>query len=105
MYKVIYLYILKCNDDSFYIGVTNNLDKRMAEHNNGINATSYSFSRRPVELVFHEVFTDFNLAFELETKLKKWSRAKKEALINGNFEELKTLSKKKFTEPNRILAR
>lgn len=45
----------------------------MAEHNNGINATSYSFSRRPVELVFHEVFTDFNLAFELETKLKKWS--------------------------------
>jgi len=96
MHKVIYLYILKCSDDSFYIGVTNNLNKRFIEHNQGINPESYTFSRRPVELVFHELFTDFNLAFEWETKIKKWSRLKKQALINGDFELLKTLSKKRF---------
>ena len=96
MHKVIYLYILKCSDDSFYIGVTNDLDKRIIEHNQGINPESYTFTKRPVELVFHELFTDFNLAFEWETKLKKWSRAKKQALINGDFESLKALSKKNF---------
>jgi putative endonuclease len=96
MHKIIYLYILKCSDDSFYIGVTNNLDRRIAEHNDGISVTSYTFSRRPVELVFHETFTDFNLAFEFETKLKKWSKAKKQALINGELDSLKTLSKTLF---------
>ena len=98
MHKVIYLYILKCSDGSFYIGVTNDLDKRVIEHNQGINPESYTFTKRPVELVFHELFTDFNLAFEWETKLKKWSRAKKQALINGDFELLKTLAKKDFKE-------
>ena len=96
MYKVIYLYILKCSDGSYYIGVTNNLDRRLIEHNQGINKESYTFTRRPVELVFHEMFSDFNLAFEWETKIKKWSKAKKQALINGDFELLKVLSKKKF---------
>ncbi|MBC7695837.1 MAG: GIY-YIG nuclease family protein [Burkholderiales bacterium] len=96
MYKVIYLYILKCSDGSYYRGVTNNLDRRLIEHNQGINKESYTFTRRPVELVFHEMFSDFNLAFELETKIKKWSKAKKQALINGDFELLKVLSKKKF---------
>lgn len=96
MYKVIYLYILKCNDDSYYIGVTNNLDRRLTEHNMGVNPESYTFSRRPVELMFHEMFSDFNLAFEWETKIKKWSKAKKQALINGDFDLLKTLAKKNF---------
>ncbi len=98
MYKVIYLYILKCNDDSFYIGVTNNLDKRVLEHNSGVNPDSYTYDKRPVELVYHACFTDFNLAFEWETKIKKWSRIKKQALINGDFDLLKLLSKKKFTK-------
>lgn len=80
MYKVIYLYILKCSDDSYYIGVTNNLDRRITEHNSGINTESYTFHRRPVELVFHEMFSDFNLAFEWETKIKKWSKAKNKPL-------------------------
>lgn len=96
MHKVIYLYILKCNDDSLYVGVTNNLDKRLVEHNIGINKDAYTYSRRPVELIFHEMFTDFNLAFEWETKIKKWSRAKKIALINGKIHLLKDLSKKDF---------
>ena len=96
MYKVIYLYILKCNDDSFYIGVTNNLDKRVVEHNSGIKTDSYTYDKRPVELVYNTYFTDYNLAFEWETKIKKWSRAKKQALINGDSDLLKLLSKKKF---------
>lgn len=96
MYKVIYLYILKCSDDTFYVGVTNNLDKRLNEHNIGFNPEAYTFTRRPVELVFHEMFSDFNLAFEWETKIKKWSKTKKQALINGDFDLLKTLAKKKF---------
>jgi putative endonuclease len=96
MYKVIYLYILKCNDDSFYIGVTNNLDKRVLDHNSGIKTDSYTYDKRPVTLVYHTYFTDYKLAFEWETKIKKWSRAKKQALINGDFDLLKLLSKKKF---------
>jgi putative endonuclease len=96
MLKYIYLYILKCNDNSYYTGVTNNLDKRLKEHNLGINPESYTYSRRPLELVYSEAFTNFNLAFEWETKIKKWSKAKKEALINGEFDNLPELSKKKF---------
>jgi putative endonuclease len=98
MYKVIYLYILKCNDGSLYIGVTNNLDKRVLEHNSGIKTDCYTYDKRPVELVYHTYFTDYNLAFEWETKIKKWSRAKKQALINGDSDLLKLLSKKKFTK-------
>lgn len=97
MYKVIYLYILKCSDGSFYVGVTNNPERRIIEHNLRINPDSYTYSRRPVELLFHEAFTDFNLAFEWETRIKKWSRAKKQALIDGDFDSLKTLSKKNFS--------
>lgn len=91
-----YLYIVKCNDGSFYTGVTNNLDERIIEHNSGINKTAYTYTRRPVELVYHSFFNDYDLAFEWETKIKRWSHAKKQALIDGNFELLKPLSRKKF---------
>jgi putative endonuclease len=96
MYKIIYLYILKCSDNSYYVGVTNNIEKRLIEHNSGLNITAYTFNRRPVELVWNEKFTDFELAFQWETKLKKWSRAKKEALIKGDYNSLIALSKKNF---------
>lgn len=97
MYKLIYLYILKCNDGTYYTGVTNNLEKRIKEHNLGINAEAYTHSRRPVTLVWHELFNDFNLAFDWETRIKKWSVKKKEALINNEFDLLKPLSKKDFS--------
>jgi putative endonuclease len=96
MYKVIYLYILKCSDGSYYVGVTNNLEFRLTQHNIGINKDAYTYNKRPVTLVFYEIFTDFELAFRVETQIKKWSRAKKEALINGDFELLKVLAKKNF---------
>ena len=96
MQKYIYLYILLCSDKTYYTGVTNNLEKRIKQHQEGINVESYTYTRRPIQLVYHELFTDFNLAFDWETKIKKWSKIKKEALINGNFNLLPILSKKKF---------
>jgi len=96
MYKVIYLYIIECADNSYYTGVSNDVEKRVNEHNLGINKQAYTYLRRPVKLVWHETFTDFNLAFEMETNIKKWSHSKKKALIKGDFDLLKILAKKKF---------
>ena len=98
MYKVIYLYILECSDKSLYVGVTNNIERRIIEHNEGLSVLAYTYTRRPVKLVYHTYFTDFNLAFDWETRIKKWSRAKKIALINGDFDLLKQLAKKKFKD-------
>ena len=93
MRKIYYVYIIKCSDNSYYVGVTNNLQKRINEHNDGIDSMSYTFSRRPVKLVFNQEFIDVNYAIIFEKKLKGWSRAKKEALINNRFEDLPLLSK------------
>jgi len=101
LFKVLYLYIVKCSDGSLYTGVTNNLERRLLEHNTGLNPESYTYSRRPVKLVFYEIYQNFDLAFEWETRIKKWSKAKKEALISGDFELLKLLAKKKFKNKKR----
>jgi putative endonuclease len=87
--KYLYVYILKCNDGTYYTGVTNDIDRRLIEHSQGINKDAYTYSRRPVQLVFNERFTDFNLALEWETRIKKWSAKKKEALINSDWKKLK----------------
>ena len=88
-----FVYILKCNDDSYYTGVTNNLERRLAEHNSGGALTSYTFNRRPLTLVFSQQCNDIKQAISLEKQLKGWSRKKKEAFINGEWEKLKLLSK------------
>ena len=90
--KPYYVYILRCRDASYYIGITNNLERRLEEHVGGINKRCYTYSRRPLELVFYEEFSDPNKAIEYEKRLKGWSRKKKEALINSNWEQLKELS-------------
>jgi len=82
--KYLYVYIIKCSDGLYYVGITNNLEKRLEEHNNGINKEAFTFYRRPVELKFYERFTNYNLAIEWETRIKKWSAKKKEALINSD---------------------
>ena len=91
-----FIYILKCSDDSYYTGVTSNLEKRLFEHQNGVHIDSYTYKRRPLELVFYAEFTDINFAIEKEKQIKKWSRAKKEALINDAYELLPNLAKKRF---------
>ncbi len=92
--KDYFVYILKCSDDSYYTGVTNNLEKRINEHQAGI-IKGYTSSRLPIKLVFSERFSDVNQAIQLEKQLKGWSRKKKEALINGNFDLLVRLSNSK----------
>lgn len=94
--KLSYVYILKCSDSSYYTGISSNLSKRITEHKIGKYQDSYTYSRRPVQLVFNAEFTDINLAITSEKQIKKWSRIKKEALINGEFERLPNLAKKKF---------
>ena len=86
--KYLYVYILKCSDGTYYTGVTNDVEKRLLEHNSGINKESYTSSRLPVILMFCELFTDYNLAIEWEAKIKKWSVKKKEALINSDWKTL-----------------
>lgn len=91
-----YVYILLCSDGSYYTGVTNNLNRRILEHESGNDPKSCTFSRRHLQLVFHTEFNDIDYAIEKEKQFKKWSRNKKEALINGDFETLPNLSKKDF---------
>ena len=94
--KLSFVYILKCSDGTFYTGATSNLDKRLQEHKCGEHPDTYTFRRRPIELVFYAEFTDINVAIEKEKQIKKWSRNKKVALIEGRYVELPNLSKKKF---------
>lgn len=94
--KMSYVYILKCSDDSYYTGITSNLEQRITDHNSGKFKDSYTSKRRPLDLVFYVEFTDINFAIDKEKQIKKWSRAKKEALINNEFEILPNLAKKKF---------
>ncbi len=90
--KTYYVYILKCSDESYYTGMTNNIDRRIAEHSSGMNPECYTATRRPVELVFAYEFKYVNNAIAFEKQVKGWSRKKKEAIIGGNWEELRKLA-------------
>ena len=87
-----YVDILKCSDNSYYTGITNNLEKRYNEHKFGKITDCYTFKIRPVKLVFNQEFTDVLQAIYFEKKIKKWTRAKKEALINNDWDMLQILS-------------
>lgn len=88
-----YMYILRCNDGSYYVGSTNNLERRLEEHNHGEGA-EYTKHRLPVELVYFEECFSIKEAFLREKQVQGWSRKKREALINGQYEKLPILSKK-----------
>lgn len=90
-----FVYILKCNDQSYYVGHTDNIETRIGQHYTG-NYCSYTATRRPFEVVFCQDFASRSEALEMERKIKKWSRIKKEALIAQNWELLKKSSKKIF---------
>jgi len=91
-----YVYILRCTDNTYYTGVTSNLTQRIKDHKYGKYADSYTYKRRPLKLVYFAEFTDISLAILAEKQIKNWSRAKKEALINGEYEKLPNLAKKQF---------
>jgi putative endonuclease len=94
-----FLYILRCADGSFYIGITRTtLELRIAQHNAG-GLGGYTATRRPVILVFSQWFERITDAIENERKLKKWSRAKKEAFIRGDFVALRQLAARRLPHP------
>ncbi len=76
-----YVYILKCADDSFYVGMTANLERRVKEHQRGYRDSSYTSTRRPVELVWSVSVATRAEAIQYEQRVKRMSRARKEALI------------------------
>ena len=92
--KNYFVYILKCSDKSYYTGVTNNLEKRLAEHQSGM-IRGYTSTRLPVKLVYSANFNNVNEAIRFEKQVKGWNRKKKEALIRGDFDALIQLSKSK----------
>jgi putative endonuclease len=96
-----YLYILRCSDGSYYVGITRSaLDVRIAQHNSA-TFPGYTASRRPVTLIFSEWFERITDAIEAERKLKKWSRPKKEAFMAGDLAGLRERSRRKSPHPSR----
>jgi putative endonuclease len=90
-----FVYVLECADSRYYVGSTRGeLETRVAEHNAGTFG-GYTFSRRPVKLVYSEFFENIMDAVTMERRIKGWSRIKKEALINGDFERIKELAKRR----------
>jgi putative endonuclease len=94
--KSLIVYILLCADDSYYVGITNNLKIRLWQHETACNPESYTAQRLPVKLVYQELVQGPLTAIKREKQLKTWSREKKEALINGNLNLLKQKAKKWF---------
>lgn len=86
-----FMYILLCSDGSYYTGSTIDLEKRIDEHQNGKGA-NHTKKRLPIELVYFEEFDRIDLAFNREKQVQKWSRIKKEALIENNMSMLPELS-------------
>jgi putative endonuclease len=88
-----YVYVVQCSDAFYYTGITNDLERRIEEHNHGVNPTCYTFKRRPVVLKYFEHYTDVTQAIQREKQLKGWSKAKKEALFIQDFNSLRELAK------------
>jgi putative endonuclease len=91
-----YVDIVECKDGFYYTGITNKLEKRINEHNEGKDTTCFTYRRRPVVLKYFERFKDVKQAIAREKQLKGWSRAKKEALFMEEYDLLKELAKKRL---------
>jgi putative endonuclease len=83
---------MECSDNSFYVGVTNDVGRRFIEHQSGVHEDSYTFRLRPLKLVFCRQFNGPMKAINYEKQIKRWSRAKKIALINNDFKSLHELA-------------
>ncbi len=87
-------YILLCSNGEYYVGSTTSLERRLKEHQSG-RGGQFTSSHLPVELVYTEEYHTIEEAYKRERQLHGWTRAKKKALINGDIELLKALSKSK----------
>ena len=90
-----FVYMLRCSDGSYYVGYARGetLDKRIGEHQSGAHG-GYTATRRPVKLVYAEQFQYITDAISAERRIKGWSRAKKEALIRGDWDGVQRLAKR-----------
>ena len=96
----VYVYMLRCRDGKYYTGSTRgSLEKRVDEHGAG-SYGGYTKSRRPVELVYFQAFERASDAVAAERQLKGWRRAKKEALIRGDYDALVRLAKNRAQFPH-----
>jgi len=90
-----HVYMLRCADGSYYVGsARRGLERRLSEHNSGAFG-GYTSKRLPVELVWAEHFPDITDAIAAERQLKGWSRAKKEALVKGDYGTTRLLAKRR----------
>lgn len=90
-----YVYILRCADDSYYVGYAEDLQKRLKAHSEG-RASPYTAKRLPVDPLYSEKHESIESARLRELQIKRWTRKKKEALISGDMQEIKKLSKKRL---------
>jgi predicted GIY-YIG superfamily endonuclease len=98
------VYILECADGSYYTGSASDLSQRLWQHEIGALPTSYTYSRRPVKLVWtSEEVQRYSDALRYERQIKGWSRAKKQALIRGDWDEIHMVvkSERKLRENNK----
>jgi putative endonuclease len=93
-----WVYILRCSDGSYYTGYTTDLERRVAEHQAG-EGGEWTKRRLPVELVYSQEMASEDEAFRAERQIKGWSRAKKEALMAGEWDLLHWLAKKPKYRP------
>lgn len=100
--KTLYVYILRCGDGSYYTGVTNDLDRRIAEHNSNLLPNCYTYRRQPVELVWTDSFSS-DQAIAVEKQIKGWSRRKKEAMIQRDWDTVRVLAACKNVSSSRRL--
>ena len=89
--KPFYVYILQCNDGSYYTGHTDDIEKRIAEHLN-VEHKGYTSTRLPIKLVYLQEFQTRHEAITAERQIQGWSRKKKEALMRNDWKELQKLS-------------
>ena len=90
-----YTYIVRCSDDTYYVGSTWDLDGRLWQHNHSPDGANYTRKRRPVVLVWNAQFDSMEQAFAFEKRISGWRREKKEAVIRGDYDALIELSKRK----------
>ena len=93
MTKPFFAYLLGCSDGSYYVGQTDDLDVRMHQHS--VGRIGYTATRKPVELLWKGEFETREGAIAFERQIKGWSRAKKEALIAGDWSRIQVLAKSK----------
>ena len=92
-----WVYILGCADGSYYTGHTDNLEKRMGEHQSGL-CGGYTAKRLPVDLAWTQECTTREEAMAAEMQVKRWSRKKKEAMMRGDWAGVAQLAKKDFSK-------